>query len=54
MNILKRLEAHTEYSESSESRELRRDAAEEIRRLMREIELLTRDEARDAFDRQCG
>ena len=33
MDILSRLDSHNEFTESSEARQLRKDAAEEIRRL---------------------
>lgn len=36
-SILDRLESANEYCESAESKQLRKDAAEEIRRLMREL-----------------
>ncbi len=36
-DIVDRLESHNEYSESGDSRQLRKDAAEEIRTLRRQI-----------------
>ena len=36
-DILNRLESFNEYCESSEARQLRKDAAEAIRRLMQEL-----------------
>ena len=37
-DIIDRLESANEFSESAEARQLRKDAAEEIRRLRREVE----------------
>jgi hypothetical protein len=36
-DILDRLDSHNEYSETSDSRQLRKDAAHEIRRLNAEL-----------------
>ncbi|WP_231586645.1 hypothetical protein, partial [Cupriavidus basilensis] len=33
MNLLSRLDSHNEFTESAEARQLRKDAADEIRRL---------------------
>ena len=36
-DILNRLDAHNEFTETSDARQLRKDAAEEIRRLNKEL-----------------
>jgi hypothetical protein len=43
-DIVNRLESANEFCESMEARQLRKDAAEEIRRLRREVEALKGDE----------
>lgn len=42
MDIVNRLECHNEYAESGDSRQLRKDAAEEIRSIRRQLEELQR------------
>lgn len=51
MDIIERLESHNEYSESGDARQLRKDSAEEIRALRRQVAEL---EALIRHDRSKG
>jgi len=56
-DIVDRLESHNEYSESGDSRQLRKDAAEEIRALRRqtaELEALIRRRSSEKMARRSA
>ena len=56
-DIVERLEAANEYCETSEARQLRKDAAQEIRALRRqtaELEALIRRRASDKMSRRAA
>lgn len=56
-DILERLEAANEYCETSEARQLRKDAAEEIRQLRhkaQQLEALIRRRASDKMSRRAA
>ena len=57
MDIVDRLECHNEHTESAEARQLRKDAAEEIRALRRqiaELENLVRRARSDKMSRRAA
>ena len=56
-DIVDRLESHNEYSESGDARQLRKDAAEEIRTLRRqtaELEALIRRRSSEKMGRRSS